>query len=79
VIYRCFAVDGSLLYVGQSIRGADRIAQHAATKDWWPEVASITLEHFPTRELLDEAERAAIAAEDPRYNLTLRLLREEGA
>lgn len=70
VIYRLYAEDGSLLYIGLTCRWlVDRLTAHRRTKSWWSEVASVSIE--PQRvhywESLN-AERAAIKAEHPRYN-----------
>lgn len=68
-LYRLYGEDGSLLYAGISETAMTRFAKHAADKPWWPEVASIRLEHLETREAALLAEAEAIAAENPRYNV----------
>jgi hypothetical protein len=68
-LYRFFAEDGALLYVGITNNPARRFAQHGAARDWWLEVATIRLEMYPSREAVLAAERAAIVAERPRYNV----------
>ena len=37
--------------------------------DWWQEVASTTIQTLPDRQSVLEAERIAIMAERPRYNI----------
>jgi predicted GIY-YIG superfamily endonuclease len=68
-LYRFFADDGSLLYVGITWNIAARFPQHATEKPWWSEVANITIEAHPNRVAVLEAERQAISAESPRYNI----------
>lgn len=68
-LYRFYDADGVLLYVGISKHWPERLTQHRRDKVWWTEVARIDLEPFPTREAVLEAERAAIIAERPRYNV----------
>lgn len=71
-LYRFFGDSGDLLYVGITANLADRLTDHQ-DKRWWPEVASMTLEPFTSRKAAAEAERAAIGAEAPRYNVVHRL------
>jgi hypothetical protein len=69
-IYRCYDATGRLLYIGSTSRlVADRIANHAKTKAWWPEVVRITEEtvHGWTAGRL--VEREAIIAERPLRNV----------
>lgn len=68
-VYRCWAEDGTLLYVGQTAEGTARLRQHETGTPWWPEVASVSWERFSSREEMDEAERAAIRAESPVHNV----------
>lgn len=44
-----------------------RMSQHSSRSPWFSEIANITLEHFETRKLAEEAERTAILIEDPKY------------
>jgi len=67
-LYRAFADDGALLYIGVSADPEVRYTQHAGDKPWWPEVAAKTTEWFETRALALAAETAAIKTELPRYN-----------
>jgi hypothetical protein len=59
-----------LLYVGisTSALGLDRFGRHARDKDWWPEVAYISLEHMPTRAYAAHREAAAIEHMKPKHN-----------
>lgn len=68
-LYRLYAADGTLLYVGITDRDWRRMAEHEADKPWWAQVASATFEHHLTRDLAEQAETAAILAEHPVYNV----------
>jgi hypothetical protein len=72
VVYRCFAADGQLLYVGQTIRASVRFADHRRDTPWWPEVARTTVEKFPTVSEALSAELLAIQDEQPLYNVALK-------
>ncbi|MGQ0624230.1 MAG: GIY-YIG nuclease family protein [Sporichthyaceae bacterium] len=70
-VYRMYAVDGTLLYVGISHRVAARWRSHRRRHDWWPQIdpARCVLVSFPSRALAEAAEQRAITAERPRYNV----------
>jgi predicted GIY-YIG superfamily endonuclease len=68
-LYRMRSADGTLLYVGITACLPARIKQHAGGKRWWDEVATITVEHFPTRDEVEVAELEAIRSERPTYNV----------
>jgi hypothetical protein len=65
-VYRLFDANGRLLYVGMTSR-AGRWFEHLS-REWWPDVATATVEHFPTREDASLAEANAIRNENPRHN-----------
>lgn len=67
-LYRLYDANDQLLYVGVSSRPPIRMAQHAADKSWWGEVATQELEWLDDRETALDAEREAIRSERPRYN-----------
>lgn len=69
VVYRAFSPDGRLLYVGLSTSVGQRLVAHQQDKDWWCDVASVTLTHFETRGQAAEAEVAAIRDENPVHNV----------
>lgn len=71
-LYRMFAEDGALLYVGISTRGPRRFSEHQADQPWWTSVASATLEHFEYPHQATAAERKAIRDEHPRFNVVHR-------
>jgi hypothetical protein len=68
-VYRCYADDGALIYVGCTEIGLDRFSAHRSAASWFTEVATITIEHFPTRLGAYAAERKAIRSEAPIYNV----------
>lgn len=69
VLYRFYADDGALLYVGVTNNPTRRFSKHEDDKPWWHEVRGITVEHYNTREDVLAAERRAIEVEHPRYNI----------
>ncbi|NIL57102.1 GIY-YIG nuclease family protein [Salinispora arenicola] len=68
-LYRFFAVDGTLLYIGVTGTPRARWSHHSKTKDEWRRVDTIKVEHLDSREELEAAEKAAIKAERPLWNL----------
>lgn len=68
-LYRFYDAARNLLYVGITLDPGSRWKQHAHDKPWWHEVTSTTIETYPDRASVLEAERAAIIAERPRYNV----------
>lgn len=68
-LYRLFASDDQLLYVGIAGNPGRRFEQHAHDKPWWSEVSRVSLTHFPGRIEALEAERDAIRAERPQHNI----------
>jgi predicted GIY-YIG superfamily endonuclease len=70
-LYRFFNAAGDLLYVGITNSPPRRFQQHKADKEWWSEVASITLAEYQSRAALMAAEREAVRNECPRYNKML--------
>ena len=68
-LYRHFAADGTLLYVGISLSWPARTKAHAHNSRWFERVARVEIEHFATREAALIAEREAIKREKPRFNI----------
>jgi predicted GIY-YIG superfamily endonuclease len=68
-LYRYFAADGRLLYVGVSLDALRRAKQHYKTADWIVGSTSVTFERYATREAALLAEAEAIRAERPVYNI----------
>lgn len=71
ILYRFFAADDTLLYVGMTRNPARRFEKHSSEKPWWSGVARIEIEHFATRDELKEAERCAIQDEKPVHNIRM--------
>jgi predicted GIY-YIG superfamily endonuclease len=67
-LYRLYAADGNLIYLGITTSPASRMEQHAEKQPWWPEVALRTMAWYATRMDAAVAETAAIKAEKPQYN-----------
>jgi hypothetical protein len=68
VIYRFYAADDSLLYIGKTVRSYEQRIKDHKRKEWFPDACRITLERVPLSEV-DQREVAAIRAERPRYNI----------
>lgn len=68
-LYRFFAEDGDLLYVGVTNNAGNRFDQHRISKPWWDQVATITVTHYEDRETALYWERSAIRHEMPAYNI----------
>lgn len=68
-LYRFYADDGALLYVGITLDPGSRWRAHRDDKPWWHHVTSITIEVHPDRAAVLDAERDAIIAEHPRHNI----------
>jgi hypothetical protein len=67
-LYRFYAADGSLLYIGKTTQSYhQRIRGHQA-KEWYPEAANIALEQVPAQQVM-RLEAEAIRKEKPRYNI----------
>lgn len=67
-MYRLFAPDGALLYIGSSYDPDKRCEVHRRSP-WWREVGRRTEEWFPNRSLAYAAETKAIWREKPRLNV----------
>ena len=68
-LYRHFDSEGRLLYVGISMCALTRLSGHRGASHWFPDIATITIAWFPTRDAAIEAEGIAIRDERPMYNL----------
>jgi hypothetical protein len=67
-LYRFFDSEGRLLYVGISKFFEARLKQHYRNSSWFFESVTCTLEHFDTREQVEQAESLAIKTENPIHN-----------
>jgi len=68
-LYRYFDAEGQLLYVGISLSAVARAVQHKQTAAWWPLMANMQRETYPTRADAEQAERRAIRSERPIHNV----------
>ena len=77
-LYRYFADDGHLIYVGISKSAVLRSMQHEQSAHWWESWSTMTRERFARRDLALAAERAAIIHERPRCNVVHSIWQEAG-
>lgn len=72
-VYRFFDADGDLLYIGRTASMGVRLAEHASTNGrsshWFKKARTIKVEHFDSTTAAFHAEREAIRAEHPRFNV----------
>jgi hypothetical protein len=69
-LYRFYDAKDRLLYIGITVSLFRRWNNHNALKPWWRKVTRATVEHFPDRASVMRAERNAIRAEMPIYNVS---------
>ena len=68
-LYRAYSEEGELLYVGISLSAISRLTQHRHTSEWFARLHTLRIEHFETTAEAMQAERAAITAEQPLFNI----------
>ena len=68
-LYRFHDDHGRILYVGVTSRQAERWTTHRRESQWWPQIAYVTCQRFSHEHHALSAERVAIKAERPRYNV----------
>lgn len=68
IVYRFRDASGRLLYVGATSAGPKRWGEHALVQPWWPEVATVQVEHHDSLDAAFAAEASAIRTEDPLHN-----------
>jgi hypothetical protein len=68
-LYRHFDANGTLLYVGISLSAIGRLQAHKGSSHWSNNIARVTIENFPTREMALAAEVRAIQSERPLHNV----------
>jgi len=68
-LYRLFAYDGELLYVGITNSIIHRLDQHSVDKPWWGMVTRYTEEQYSNRFEARAAEILAIQTESPAFNI----------
>jgi hypothetical protein len=67
-VYRCFDDAGRLIYIGSTCNEYSRFTFHRGRTPWWPSVARVKKEEYPTLFEARQAEAKAIAAEQPLHN-----------
>lgn len=73
VVYRCYADNGVLLYVGATYDLKKRLAQHRddlGHSGWVWTTVRITVEHFPDRRTAMAREALVIQDERPTFNVS---------
>jgi len=68
-LYRHFDQNERLLYIGISMTVTGRTAQHETCAPWFQEIATIKVEWHGSRSAAVRAEKLAIKAEKPIYNV----------
>jgi hypothetical protein len=68
VLYRCYGLDGTLMYIGQTGNLKHRIQYHRRYAPWWPAVEYLTTQSHSNRNILKQDELQAIYAEQPFFN-----------
>lgn len=68
-LYRMYARNQMLLYVGISCTFFDRMEDHFVHKDWFDDVHWIIAQKYADRETAEAAEIEAIRAERPLHNV----------
>ena len=76
-LYRHFDTEGTLLYVGISLRPMTRTKEHVTLSGWADQIANVRIEYFPTRKEAMEAEARAVLEENPVHNIRLRKPKKE--
>lgn len=67
-LYRHFDRAGMVIYIGIAVDPAKRESAHRCYSQWRDKIHRIEVEWFDTRYAAVAAERAAIAAESPKWN-----------
>lgn len=68
-VYEAYDDEGTLLYVGVAVDIDRRLAQHAATKNWWPMVCLVDAARYEDRTIALTVESHAILTRSPLYNV----------
>lgn len=67
-VYRYYDRHDLLIYVGITARGVTRNREHNSRAAWWPYVVRQEVEHYDTRTLAEEREKALILEFRPPFN-----------
>lgn len=69
-LYRIRGEAEVLLYIGITNSPAIRWNGHQLIQPWWDELRTLTVEWYDSRTEAEAAEKAAVLAEQPKYNVT---------
>ncbi|WP_145503191.1 GIY-YIG nuclease family protein [Streptomyces sp. CFMR 7] len=67
-LYRAYDADVQPLYIGISSCSPVRLDNHRRLSEWWPLAEYIAISAYGTARAVEEAERAALRNEQPRFN-----------
>lgn len=67
-LYRFYDANRRPLYIGISSCTAIRLDAHRKQSKWWPLAEYIAISVYPSYDAVQEAERAALRHEQPRFN-----------
>lgn len=67
-VYRAYAEDGALLYVGCTVDLLPRMRSHQRHAEWWHLVHHFVITGYPSKHEALRVERRAINTEGPAYN-----------
>ena len=68
-LYRHFASNGVLLYVGISLSAINRLSAHVGRSNWAKDIARVEVVWYETRDKALKAELSAIQIEGPQHNI----------
>lgn len=68
-LYRHFDKEGTLLYVGISLNGLQRLVSHKEGARWFSEISRVEIEKHASKKAASIAEGLAIRTEKPKYNV----------
>jgi excinuclease UvrABC nuclease subunit len=71
-VYRMYAWDGRLLYVGRTYRPGQRMQAHASLSHWWAATTHVTFRAYTDQAEAREVEIDAIRQDFPAYNVAHR-------
>ena len=69
-VYRMYAEDGTVLYVGCTSDIGRRTAQHSSGREWFGEIVRIEVEHYADRSSAVARESELITALDPKHQVS---------
>ncbi len=68
VLYRCYGLDGTLMYIGHTGNLRQRIQYHQYHRPWWFAVERISIQRYRNARVLRQDELRAIYTENPHFN-----------